>query len=101
MDTAEHAELCHWLSPTWLMPPPASLEAGSRPWSCLRDGSPRPLSAIELAQCAECARWEPRSFETTRRDLIFEAWGAGGFAPTDRPFDAARHDLILEAWGVE
>lgn len=101
MNAAEHPEMCHWLSPTWLMPHPASLKEASRPWSCLRDGYPRPLSANEFEQCAECARWEPRTFDAVKRDLIFEAWGTGELPTPNRSFDEAKHDLVLEAWGVE
>jgi hypothetical protein len=90
---------CHWLTPTRLMPQPYWLDAGVHPWSCLRDGCPRPLSLDELRRCATCPRWEPRTFDAARRDLVFEAWG-GVPVPERRTFDDAKRDLVCEAWGV-
>ena len=82
------------------MPHPIRLEAGVRPWSCLRNGYPHPLDMSELRHCATCPRWEPRAFDATKRDLVFETWG--GIAVTEqRAFDDVRRDLVLEAWGVE
>jgi hypothetical protein len=90
---------CQWCTPTRLMTKPYWFEAGTRPWSCLRDGAPRPLSMSELRQCATCPRWQPRTFDAAKRDLIFEAWG-GAPAPVHRAFDNVRRDLVFEAWGV-
>lgn len=100
MDRTDEIATCHWLTPTRLMPHPYGYESHERPWTCLRDGYPRPLDMSEFHQCAACARWEPRTFDDERRDLVFEAWG-GVSVPEHRSFDEARRDLVLEAWGVE
>jgi hypothetical protein len=91
---------CHWLTPTRNLPHPYSFEANAGNWSCLRDGSPRPLDSSELCQCATCLRWEPRSFDATKRDIVFETWGVGIPVPEHRAFDDVRRDLVLESWGV-
>lgn len=91
---------CHWLTPTRIMPHPYCFEAAVKPWSCLRDGYPRPLDMSELRQCAECPRWEPRSFDAVQRDLVFEVWGTGDQIEKPRTLDDAKRDLVLEAWGV-
>jgi hypothetical protein len=100
MFNADSAVTCHWLTPTRLMPRPHSLAAGARPWTCLRSGSPRPLDMNELEQCAACSRWEARTFDDTRRDLVFETWGVGIPASSPKTYDEARRDIVLEAWGV-
>ena len=101
MERTDNAITCHWLTPTRLMSDPSRFEAGIRPWSCLRDGYPRPLDLSELHQCATCARREARTFDAVKRDLVFEAWGTGDFVPRHRTLDDVRRDLVLEAWGVE
>jgi hypothetical protein len=100
MANPDNAVTCHWLTPTRIMPHPYGFEAGVRPWSCLRDGCPRPLDMSELRQCATCPRWEPRTFDATKRDLVFETWGVGIPIPERKTFDDVRRDLVLEAWGV-
>jgi hypothetical protein len=92
---------CHWLTPTRNLPHPYSFEADVRNWSCLRDGCPRPLDSSELCQCATCPRWEPRTFDATKRDIVFETWGVGIPVPEHRAFDDVRRDLVLDAWGVK
>jgi hypothetical protein len=57
------------------------------------------LRLAELRQCATCPRWEPRTFDAVKRDLVFEAWG-GVPVPERRTFDDAKRDLVCEAWGV-
>jgi hypothetical protein len=101
MTSPDNARPCHWLAPTRVLPHPYSFEAEVRPWSCLREGSPRPLDSSELCQCASCPRWEPRSFDATRRDLVFEAWGVGIPVPEHRGFDEVKRELVSEAWGVK
>jgi hypothetical protein len=81
------------------MPQPYWLDAGVHPWSCLRDGRPRPLSLTELGQCATCPRWEPRTFDAVKRDLVFEVWG-GVPVPERKTFEDVKRDLVCEAWGV-
>jgi hypothetical protein len=98
METLNEAVTCHWLTPTWLMPAPYRTEAAVRPWSCLRDDCVRP---VDLAECDGCSRWERRTFESARRDLIFETWGTGDFMMKPRSFDEARRQLVLDTWGVE
>ena len=100
MERTDHPVTCHWLTPTRIMPSPYWFEAGVRPWSCLRDGCPRPLDGNELHQCATCARWEPRTFDSVKRDLVFEAWGVGDAVQVSTTFDDVRRKLVLEAWGV-
>jgi hypothetical protein len=51
MTAANNAVTCHWLTPTRIMPHPFSYEAGEKPWACLRDGRPRPLTCRELHEC--------------------------------------------------
>ena len=101
MERTSNLVTCHWLTPTRLMGDPYTFEAEVRPWTCLRDGCPRPLSMTELHDCASCARWEPRTFESARRDLIFETWGPGDMAPRHRTYDEARREAVAETWGVE
>jgi hypothetical protein len=100
MTTPENAVTCHWLTPTRILPSPYRHEASVKPWSCVRDVHPRPLDACELRECATCPRWQPRTFEAAKRDLVFETWGVGIPVPEDRTFDEVKRDLVLEAWGV-
>ena len=100
MTTRDNPVTCHWLTPTQALPHPYWFEAGVRPWSCIRDGCPRPLDTSELRQCATCPRWEPRTFEAAKRDLVYESWGVGIAVPESTTFDDVRRDLVLEAWGV-
>lgn len=100
MNRTDDAVNCHWLTPTRLMPHPYWLNAGLKPWSCMHDRRPRPLDASALSQCATCTRWEQRTFDSTKRDMVFEAWGVGIPVPEHRTFDEVRSDLVLEAWGV-
>jgi len=99
MTVTENATNCEWRTATRLMPTPYWFEADVRPWSCVREGEPRPLSLSELRQCATCPRWQARTFDATKRDLVFEAWG-GAPVPEHRVFDDTRRDLLFEAWGV-
>ena len=69
---------CHWLAPTRIMPHPLCFEADARPWSCLRDGRPRPMN-----------------------DLAFETWGIGIPLPAERTFDDRRRDVAWNTWRVE
>jgi len=91
---------CHWLTPTRIMPHPFSFECAERPWSCLRDGAPRALCAEELARCAHCPRWEPRTFEDARRDAAYETWGVGIPLP-DPTFEDRRREIAWETFGVK
>jgi len=100
MDT-DNLVTCHWLTPTHLMADPYRFESEECPWTCLRDGYPRPLTGAELCRCAACARWEPRTYDSAARDLIFEAWGTGDMPMKPRSYDEARHDMVMEAWGVQ
>ena len=100
MNASNHTT-CYWLTPTRLMPEPYRFAANTRPWSCVRDGYPRPLSACELASCEGCARWERRTFDAARRDLVVEAWGGFEMPPNPETFDDVRRDLVHEAWGVD
>jgi hypothetical protein len=101
MNTTRNAAICHWLTPTRIMPHPRSFEAATHCWTCLRDDDPRALDQNELNRCATCARREARTFESEMRDLVFETWGVGIPLPNDRTFEHARRDLVLDAWGVE
>jgi hypothetical protein len=101
MSSTDRDVTCHWLTPTRGLPHPYSFEASVKPWSCLRDGSPRPLDDSRSCQCATCPHWEPRSFDATKRDLVFEAWGVGIPVPEHRAFDDVKRDLVSEAWGAE
>jgi hypothetical protein len=100
MINPETAAICHWLTPTRLMPHPYGVDQDARPWSCVRDGSPRPLTSNELHECATCPRWEVRTFEAKRRDLVFEAWGIGIPIPEPTAFEDVKRRLVSEAWGV-
>jgi hypothetical protein len=91
---------CHWLTPTRIMPHPFCFEADASPWSCLRDGRPRPLNAAELSRCATCSRWESRTLDATKRDLVFETWGVGIPLPAERTFEDGRRDVVRATWGV-
>jgi hypothetical protein len=54
----DQTQLCRWTKPTLLLPFPFWLDSESSPWSCLRDGPPRPLETT--AVCRTCPRWETR-----------------------------------------
>jgi hypothetical protein len=97
----ENPITCEWLTPTRLMPYPYAFDEKAKPWTCIRDGCPRPLTPSELGDCATCPRWEPRTFEATKRDLVFEAWGIGIAVPEPATFDDVKRSLIVEAWGVD
>ena len=79
--------ICHWLTPTRIMPHPYSFEADEKPWTCLRDGAPRALTCGEVERCANCPRWETRTLSHLQRDLAFETWDA-------------RCDMAWETFGV-
>jgi hypothetical protein len=100
MVNPENPVTCQWLTPTRLMPYPYGFDEKAKPWSCIRDGCPRPLTPSELRECATCPRWELRTFDATRRDLVFEAWGTGIVVPEPTAFDDVKRALVLEAWGV-
>jgi hypothetical protein len=101
METTNSVVTCHWLTPTRIMPEPYRFEALTRPWTCLRDGYPRPLDAQELCDCATCGRREPRTFETAKRDLVIEAWGGADVSAQKPAYDETRRIEVLRAWGVE
>ncbi len=101
MAVTHNAVTCHWLTPTRIMPHPFSYEAGGKPWTCLRDGRPHPLTCTELDRCAECARWEARTLDDVQRDIAYETWGVGIPMPVERTFDDARRELAWETFGVE
>jgi hypothetical protein len=98
--SSDNAAICHWLTPTRLMPHPYFMEAGEKPWSCLRDGCPRPLTGAELRDCAACPRLEARSYDDTKRDLVYETWGVGILIPERGTFEEMRRGIVAETWGV-
>jgi hypothetical protein len=100
MEKVNELVTCHWLSPTRIMPHPVWFEASARPWACMRDGYPRPLTECELAACAKCPRWEPRTFDSAKRDLVFETWGVGADGCPRATYDDARRGHLLDAWGM-
>src|SRR5262249_427369 len=100
MANPENVVTCHWLTPTRLMPRPYWVEAGAKPWTCLRDGYPRPLNMRELDDCAACPRREGRGFDAAKRDMVFETWGVGAPFPEHRTFDEVRRDIVMETWGI-
>ena len=91
---------CHWLTPTRILPQPFSLDAGARPWACLRDGAPYPMCEAEIESCATCPRWEARSLDDTKRDIAYETWGVGIELP-ERTFDDARREVAWNTFGVK
>jgi hypothetical protein len=97
---ADRFVTCHWLTPTRSMPHPHCFMASARPWSCLRDGYPRPLGMTELRRCSSCPRWERRTFDDARRDQLFEIWGVGDAVADHATFDEVSRGLAMEAWGV-
>lgn len=100
MTGCDNSVTCYWLTPTRIMPHPFSYEAEAKPWTCLRDGRPRPMDAGERSQCAACPRWEPRTLDATSRDLAFETWGVGISLSEDRTLDDTRRDVLWETWGL-
>jgi hypothetical protein len=56
--TRRSASTCRWATPTILLAAPFWFEAEACPWSCLRNGKPRPLPTTEA--CRACPRWEAR-----------------------------------------
>ena len=85
MTGPDNAATCHWRTATRLMPTPYWFEAGVRPWSCLREGTPRPLSMSEVRQCATCPHWQPRTFEASKRDLIVRGVGRRSCRGAENP----------------
>ncbi len=59
MTTEQHAATCRWALPTLFLAAPWWLESENRPWTCLRDLTPRVLASTDV--CAACPRWEPRA----------------------------------------
>jgi len=57
--TNQTAHGCRWAVPTLFLPLPDWLDAWNRPWSCRRDGPPRPLESTEC--CCDCPRWQTRA----------------------------------------
>ncbi len=101
MDRHTDVVTCHWLTPTRIMPHPFSIDAETSPWTCLRDGMPRALSAGEIGHCAHCPRWEERTLEDVQRDIAYETWGVGIDVPERRTIADARRDLIWETFGLK
>jgi hypothetical protein len=97
---ADRFVTCHGLTPTRSMPHPHCFMASARPWSCLRDGFPRPLAMRELRKCSSCPHWERRTFEDAKRDQLFEIWGVGDAVANHATFDEVRRELAMETWGV-
>lgn len=58
MADESRVETCRWARPTLRMPYPLWLESEDKPWTCLRDKTPRPLE--DTSECIGCPRWEPR-----------------------------------------
>jgi hypothetical protein len=58
MSTRHGAGTCRWAVPTLFMAAPTWMDAEARPWTCLRDQTPRELDSTEA--CRTCATWEPR-----------------------------------------
>lgn len=50
---------CKWATPTMWLNWPLWLDADSKPWTCFRDGRPRPMSNAE--PCQKCGAWELRT----------------------------------------
>jgi hypothetical protein len=96
----DHIPPCYWLTPTHVMPHPYGLDAGLKPWTCLRSGCPRPLTDGELRSCATCPEWEARTFDAAKRDTVFETWGVGIPIPEERTYDEVRRELVWQTWGV-
>lgn len=53
------AASCRWAQPTLFLESRLWLESWDRPWTCMRDGTPRTLESTE--PCATCSRWEART----------------------------------------
>lgn len=56
MQDKQSAASCRWATPTLFVAAPVWYVAEEYPWTCLRDGVPRPLATTEA--CEECPRWE-------------------------------------------
>jgi len=52
----QRASNCLWAVPTVWLSTPFWCDAETRPWTCVRDGDPRPLSTT--VRCVECPRWQ-------------------------------------------
>ncbi len=53
---------CRWADQTLLLDEPYWLNAWDFPWSCHRNGNPRPVE--DTRDCRTCARWERRDTDT-------------------------------------
>lgn len=49
---------CRWSEQTLMLGDPYWLNAWDFPWSCRRDGEPRPVDDTRV--CRVCQRWESR-----------------------------------------
>jgi len=58
VDVEHHASNCRWAVPTLFLPAPYCWDAESRPWACIRTGTPRLLETTEV--CASCPYWKLR-----------------------------------------
>jgi len=66
MPDARTIQRCRWAEPTLFLTAPLWTAAEEYPWSCRRDGLPRPVD--DTAGCRTCGRWEARTPEE-RRDF--------------------------------
>jgi hypothetical protein len=62
MATEQHdIQHCRWSGQTMFLADPFWLAATEFPWTCFRDGEPRPIDDTRV--CRICNRWEPRQEE--------------------------------------
>jgi hypothetical protein len=57
MRDKQSASNCRWATPTLFVSAHTWYLADEYPWTCLRDGIPKPLP--DTGACETCARWEP------------------------------------------
>lgn len=58
MSTPHTAANCRWAVPTLFMAAPIWADASDRPWTCLREHTPRELESTDV--CRTCANWTSR-----------------------------------------
>lgn len=63
---------CRWAEPTLFLANPLWMAAEEYPWSCRRDGLPKPVDDTDA--CQKCGRWETRNAPDRRNSGISEGW---------------------------
>jgi hypothetical protein len=72
MSDGHMIQRCRWAEPTVFLANPLWTAAEDYPWSCRRDGAPRPVE--DTLACRTCPRWESRTPTIRRISDVSEGW---------------------------